>query len=100
MTEFTDDAGQSIRLSDERLDHIERRPEMQNQLDRLEETLAKPDVVRESDQDSTVHLYYREYASTPVSEKYLVAIVKIDSASPFVITAFFTDRIQTGSTIE
>jgi hypothetical protein len=64
----TDYEGTGIRLTDERLDHIERRPELQAQLDRIEETLQDPDEVRESDQDDTVVLYHRKYPDTPVTD--------------------------------
>ena len=69
MRILTDYAGVDIRLTDGRLEHIERRPEMDGQLDRIEETLAQPDELRRSDRDELVHLYYRRYAETPVTEK-------------------------------
>ena len=43
---FEDYAGRERRLTDERLDHIERRPEMVDQLDRIAEVLLEPDEVR------------------------------------------------------
>lgn len=100
MRILTDYAGVDIRLTDERLEHIERRPEMDGQLDRIEETLAQPDELRRSDRDEQVHLYYRRYAETPVTEKLLLVVVKRESESPFVITAFYTDRLKSGTPIE
>lgn len=94
MRQVTDYDGVEIRLTDERLEHIERRPEMDGQLDRIEETLQNPDELRESDQDRTVVLYHRRYSDTPVTDKYLLVVVKRDIESPFVITAFFTDRLK------
>lgn len=96
MTQFIDDEGREIRLTDERQEHVEQRPEMRDQLDRIEETLRNPDEVRQSDQDDAVHLYYRHYSTTPVTEKYCLVVVKIATESPFVITAFYTDRIKSG----
>ena len=84
---------------DERLEHIEQRPEMRGQVERIEETLQQPDEVRLSDQDGSVHLYHRRYPETPVTEKLLLVVVKIDTDSPFVITAFFTDRLKSGTSI-
>lgn len=55
MIEVRDYAGHSIRLTDERLEHIKRRPEMRGQRDRIEETLNDPDEIRESDHDAAVH---------------------------------------------
>lgn len=100
MTELEDHSGRAIRLTDERLEHIERRPEMQGQLARIEETLRNPDEIRESDHDQAVHLYYQHYSSTPVTEKWLVVVCKVGVDDPFVITAFYTDRIKSGAIID
>jgi hypothetical protein len=99
VTRLSDYEGRDIRLTEERLEHIERRPEMVSQLDRIEETLEYPDEVRRSEQDEAVHLYHRGYESTPVTEKLLLVVVKVATESPFVITVFFTDRLKTGSTL-
>jgi hypothetical protein len=86
--------------TDERLDHVERRPEMAEQLSTIEETLADPDEIRESNRDDAVHLYYRHYSETPVTETFLLVVAKIGVDDPFVITAFFTDRIESGRRID
>ena len=72
---------------------------MENQLDRIEETVQEPDELRVSEQDETVRLYHRRYAETPVTEKILLVVVKYDVDSPFVITAFFTDRLKSGTPV-
>jgi hypothetical protein len=95
-----DYAGRDIRLTDERLDHIERRPEMDGQTERIEATLPQPDAVRISDQDDTVRLYHRHYSETPVTEKIHLVVVKYDTDSPFVSTAFFTDRLKSGTSVD
>lgn len=100
MRVLSDATGLDIRLTDERLEHIERRPEMEDQLERIEETLREPDDVRVSDQDDSVVLYHRRYADTPVTEKILLVVVKRDVESPFLITAFFTDRLKSGTPID
>ena len=47
MRSFTDERGNEVRLTDERLRHILRRhPEMAFQMHRFADTLAKPDAVR------------------------------------------------------
>ena len=59
---FTDEHGNEVRLTDERLQHILRRhPEMAFLLHRFAETLASPDAVTPSRSNSAVHLYYRLY---------------------------------------
>jgi hypothetical protein len=100
VTVLVDYSGREIRLTDERVAHIERRPEMESQVDRIEETLAQPDEVRVSDQDDAVHLYHRQYETTPVTEKILLVVANVAVDSPFVITAFFTDRLKSGTPLD
>lgn len=100
MDRFTDVAGRTLRLPDERLEHIERRPEMVDEVSRIEATLAQLDEVRVSNQDDGVHLYYRHYPETPVTEKYLLVVANVGAAQPFVITAFYTDRIKSGRPLD
>jgi len=99
VNRLTDVDGRTLRLTDERLVHIERRPEMVGQFTRIEETLAAPDEIRASNHDDEVRLYYRHYPETPVTEKYLLVVARLDD-DPFVITAFFTDRIKSGQPID
>ncbi len=52
----------SIRLTDERRQHMEsNHPEMKGQIGRIGETLANPDKVVRSRTDSLVELFYRFY---------------------------------------
>lgn len=89
-----------IRLTRERLEHIHRREEMETQINKIQETLRHPEEIRKSKKDATVHLYYKKYDRTPVTEKYLLVVVKILAESPFIITAFFTDQIKSGTLVE
>ena len=72
---------------------------MTGQRSRIEETLADPDEVRVSNQDDDVFLYYRRYSETPVTEKFMLVVANV-AADPFVITAFYTDRIKSGRAVE
>ena len=63
------------------------------------ETLRVPDLVVSSHHDATVLLYHKLYATTPVTRKYMVVMVKILDEDAFVITAFFTDKEKKGTTI-
>ena len=100
MRVLIDYADREIRLTDERLAHIERRPEMNTQIEAIEETLQHPDEVRMSDQDEAVYLYHRQYEETPVTEKLLLVVAKVETHSPFLITAFFTDRLKSGTPLD
>ena len=89
----------SVSLTEKRLEHILKRPEMNGQLERIKETLANPDIIKESNHDTSVWLFYRFYAVTPVTEKYLLVAVKLFDDSRSIITAFYTDRIKKGASI-
>ncbi|QWR77423.1 PBECR2 nuclease fold domain-containing protein [Candidatus Magnetomonas plexicatena] len=86
-----------IRLTDERLKHIEAvHPEMFQQFDKIKDTLAEPDIVVRSISDSHVELFYRYYMFTPVGVKYMCVVVKQGENDFFVITSYFTDTIKRG----
>jgi hypothetical protein len=72
---------------------------MYGQLERIKETLTSPDIIKESNHDNSVWLYYRFYAITPVTEKYILVAAKLLNINGFIITAFYTDRIKKGATI-
>ncbi len=92
--ETTSVLNRTIRLTDVQWNHIrERHPEMEDQQDKLRETLENPDFVVHSVRDDTYH-YVRKYAETPVSEKHALVVVKHLDRDGFVITAFFVSRIR------
>ena len=97
MKWFKDMHDRQIRLSSERQDHIEvDHPEMSGQVDKIQDTLASPDVIVKSRTDPDVELFYQHYDTTPVTEKYLCVVVKVLASDLFIITAYFTDTIKKG----
>ena len=56
MKIFTDYEGRAVRLTAERLAHILEHPEMAEMLDKIEETLARPERVLESLSDPEAQL--------------------------------------------
>jgi hypothetical protein len=97
MKWFKDIHDRQIRLTDERLKHIENEhPEMSGQLDKIRETLLNPDKIIRSRTDPDVELFYRNYEVTPVTEKFLCVTVKVIFEDVFIITAYFTDTIKRG----
>ena len=96
---LVDYAGNVIRLTDERLAHIKEHPEMTLHAEKINETLADPEVVVRSKSDDEARLYYRHYAGLPIGNKYMCIVVKFKEANAFVITAYFTDSIKKGETI-
>ena len=97
MHKFKDNKGRTIRLSEERLDHIESdHPEMVSQFDRIFETLTEPDRIIISRTDDSVEIFYKHYSSTPVSTKFLCIVVKVITDDNFIITAYYTDSVKRG----
>jgi hypothetical protein len=97
MKWFEDIRHRQIRLTDERQEHIEiDHPEMLGQIDRIQDTLANPEVIVRSNVDADVELFYRHFSITPVTEKYLCVVVKAVVDDRFIVTAYFTDTIKRG----
>jgi hypothetical protein len=97
MKRLEDVYGRGIRLTSERLSHIENdHPEMGSQIDKIKETLLLPERIVRSKTDPEVDLFYRHYDETPVTEKYLCVAVKTLVNDRFIITAYFTDTIKRG----
>ncbi len=100
MKWFRDIHNRHIRLTKERQDHFENdHPEMFGQINKIEETLSKPDIIVRSQTDSDVELFYRHYDTTPVTDKYLCVVVKVLNDDVFIVTAYFTDKIKRGEII-
>jgi hypothetical protein len=88
MIRFQDFYGRIIKLSEERLQHLEsHHPEMLNQIERIRETLLQPDEVVGTLVDPTVELFHRFYEVTPVTSKFLGVTVKVLPKVNFVLTA-------------
>lgn len=100
MTRYQDIHGRSLRLTEERLNHIRTaHPELEDALDFLEPTLQDPDRIVRSRTDDTVELFYRHFETTPVTSKYLSVVAKTTVDDPFIITMYFTDAIKPGKTL-
>ena len=85
--------GVPIRLTGERWDHIcQRHPELNNQKERVLETLRDPTEVLKGDFGEK--LAVRFYRQTPLTTKFLVVAYKeIGRGDGFVATAYFTRRV-------
>lgn len=95
MRRFTDEHGNEVRLTDERLRHMLRRhPEMAFQIHRIAETLAEPDAVSASKSSPTVQLYYRLYPDLRARNRYLCLVVKRDGEDSFILTGYLDRKIK------
>ena len=88
---FTDEHGNEVWLTDERLRHILRRhPEMTLQLHRFAETLASPDAVSSSRSSPVVRLYL----DLRGRNRYICLVVKRETGYSFILTAYLDRRIK------
>ena len=84
--------GVPIRLTTERLHHIERRhPEMLGEEERILEVVSSADYVQEG--DSATLIAVEHYSKTPLTEKYCAVVYReLDDGDGFVLTAYFTSK--------
>jgi fibronectin type 3 domain-containing protein len=95
---FVDYRNQEIELADEVYQTIlVKHPEVKQFFDRIGEVLARPDVVRKSQTDVRVNLYYKFYADI-LKGKYVVAVVKLADRY-FISTFYATDKIKEGEIV-
>ena len=95
MQRFSDEHGNEVRLTDERLRHILRRhPEMAFHLHRLAETIASPDAVISSRSSRTVQLYYRLYPDLRGRSRYICLVVKRGTDYCFILTGYLGRSIK------
>ena len=65
---------------------------MVGMVDKIEETLVRPELVVESLSDPEAHLYYRFYLGTRVGDKHLCVVVKMAQNDAFVLTAYLVAK--------
>jgi hypothetical protein len=93
MTDMaTSRSGISIRLTDERWNHIaSHHPEMIDQRERVLETLQEPDMIQQGDFGELLAI--RHYPKTPLTSKFMVvAYREVNLDDGFVLTAYLTSR--------
>jgi len=86
--------GKQIRLTRPQWIHIlEHHKEMENQTEKLRETLKYPDFIAYNESEDT-YRYYKLFPETPVSSKHVLVITKHLNGDGFIITAFFLRKIR------
>jgi hypothetical protein len=85
-------AGVPIRLTTERLEHIEKgHPEMLGQEDRILEVVSSPDFAQEG--DSVTLIAVKHYSKTPLTEKYCAVVYReLSEEDGFILTGYFTNK--------
>ena len=87
--------GKKIRLTEPQWHHITtiHKEFGENTINYMVRTLQSPDFIL-FDVLEENHQYYKQFKHTPVSEKYLLLIVKVLNDEGFVITSFFMRKIR------
>ncbi|SRR6266852_3275968 len=96
MKILTDCFSGEVRLTNERLAHINEHPELFGMEAEIERVLLNPQLVRTSRSDESVRLFYGSYAETLVGSKWLCVVVKYVEADAFVVTAYLTNKPKAG----
>jgi predicted glycosyltransferase len=94
-----DKFGRKIKLTKERIWHIVRRPEMENEENNIKQTLNDPDEVVESFKSKTVIVFNKNYPEKELNEKYLMVAVKILNKHGFILTSYRSGRPKGGNVI-
>ena len=90
--EVKDKSGRKIHLSKERWSHIvTEHPKLSDKIEDIKDILANPLTIRNSEFDEKVRFYYRFYKKL---SKYLLVSVKYLNGNGFIITAFYTSKLQ------
>ena len=84
--------GIPIRLTPERVEHIERRhPEMSGEEERILEVVSSPDFVQEGDSETLIAI--KHYAITALTEKYCAVVYReLGDDDGFILTAYLTSK--------
>jgi hypothetical protein len=91
LFEIEDISGRQIHLSKERWHHIQKHSLMSSKIQQIQETLQKPDALKEFVHDANVRFYFRWYKRM---KQYLFISVKYLNGDGFIITSFYTDKIK------
>jgi len=90
--ELTDKRGKKIHLSKERWNHIcEEHPYLSDKIEEIKDTIINPLTVVESIYDEKVKFYYKYLKNL---SKYLLVSVKYLNGTGYVITAFYTKKLE------
>ena len=95
---FVDYRGEEIYLTDEVYQVVlSKHPEAGLFAKRISDTLSSPDIVKKSQLDVRVNLYYKFYSDI-LNGKFVVIVVK-HADSFFVSTFYTTDKIKQGEIV-
>ena len=90
--EIRDKSGRKIHLSDERWKHIvTEHSGLTNKIEDIKDILLNPLIIGKSKYDENVRYYQRYYKKL---SKYLLVSVKYLNGEGYIITAFYTSKLE------
>lgn len=69
-------------------------PVMRGKQTVVKQTLADPDIVKESQRDESVCLYYRKFRN-----RYVCVVIRHENGTGFIISTYPVDKVKYGKTI-
>ena len=82
-----------IYLTKERWSHIIRSHSTVN-IEDIRNTLEKPLLITKDKEEQDIRYYYKYFKTILSEEKYLMVVVKYLNGKGFIITSFYTDKIE------
>ena len=73
---------------------VVKHPSIKDREKEARETLISPDIIKISNSDKKVFLYYKEYR-----KNYLCVVVRHENGNGFIITVYITNKIKEGKQI-
>jgi len=89
--------GATVRVTDERLEHVRQHRELIGNEQLIPLTLAEPDFVFLSQRGVNVRVYDRQFTLSSIGDKHLWVVVKWHPQEAFLLTSHFTDRRGKGT---
>jgi len=86
---FKDKNGRTIKLTNERMKHITKHPEMQNKLHWIEIAIIYPDFIEEDLYRSKI-IYYYKYLKE--EKKYIMVVIKFEEDKDNILTAYLVKK--------
>jgi len=95
LFEVTTPLGIRVRTTESYWALIRRKhPEVEEKLDLVQQTLAQPAMIRKSQEDPKVFLFYK-----PHLPYWICVVIKRLNEDGFIVTAYLTDRIKEGEPV-
>ena len=93
--EVVDKTGRKIRLTNRQWGHINKRhPAVANYFEKFKGILQSPDMIKNSNINKGISLYYKYDKNLKSPNKYFLMIVKYLNGDGFIVSVFFEKDIK------